>query len=122
MGRVMMSVSPVYYHMIINGEKRYEYRKKRCKNQITSIVLYITRPVSKIMGEIKVGAPIVGNPEKVWHMTEKGAGISRENLFTYCGKSGTIYAYPIKEVEIYEEPRQLQDYGKKYPPQLFYYL
>lgn len=122
MKKIMMSVSPVYFEQIVNGEKRYEYRKKRCRDTISAIVLYVGRPVSKVLGEIEVDEPIEGTPDEIWSATGDFSGVSKEMLLLYCNDKKTVYAYPIKRVNMYDKPRRLQEYGKKYPPQSFYYL
>lgn len=122
MKRVLMSITPEYFEKIANHVKCYEYRKRKCHFHIEAIVFYVRKPIGKIMGEVSVEEPIEGMPEEVWKLTGEKAGVSREELLAYCGRADWVYAYPIREVTIYDTPYMLEDFGRKWPPQSFYYL
>lgn len=52
--RVLLSIKPEFVEKIFSGEKLYEYRKATFKNEdISSVVIYSTMPVGKIVGEFK---------------------------------------------------------------------
>lgn len=121
MNRVLMSISQVYFKQIADGVKHYEYRKKKCKKHIDRIIFYVGKPVCRVCGEAVVREALAGESGIIWKMTRDGVGVSREEIFTYCGEGKILYAYPILAFEQYKQICTLKMFGKKYPPQSFYY-
>ena len=54
MCKLLMSINPEHVENILAGKKKYEFRKKKCKEQIDSIVIYSTAPVMKVVAEVEV--------------------------------------------------------------------
>ena len=52
MSTILMSIKPEYVNKIFDGTKRYEYRKKLCKQRIDKIIVYSSSPIKKIVGEL----------------------------------------------------------------------
>ena len=53
--KVLLSIKPEYAEKIFNGEKRFEYRRVIFKRKgITTVVVYVTAPISRIMGEFQI--------------------------------------------------------------------
>lgn len=49
MRTILLSFKPVYYDMLKNGEKVFEYRKRFCNEKVKAY-LYLGKPIQKIMG------------------------------------------------------------------------
>ena len=49
-----MSINPEYVEKILSGTKKYEFRKSKCKREVSEIIIYSTAPVSKVVGKVKV--------------------------------------------------------------------
>ena len=49
---VLLSIKPKYVKGIMNGNKRYEFRRSifRCREDIELVYIYSTSPVKKIVG------------------------------------------------------------------------
>ena len=122
MCEVIMSIKPAYVGKILSGEKLYEYRKKRCRRDIDSIIIYSTFPMKKIVAEVKVKGIIEGYPEDVWRKTYLNSGISKADYDEYFYGKDLAVAYVLGEINIFEKPRELQDYGKTYIPQSYCYV
>ena len=45
--KIIISINPEHVENIINGTKKYEYRTKAAKQDISSIIIYETVPVKK---------------------------------------------------------------------------
>lgn len=120
---ILLPIKPEYAEKIYHGNKKYEYRKSTIKSgQPGRIVIYETRPVCKITGEIKIGSVLTGNPETIWNKTNKYGGITKQNFdHYYKGKSKSV-AYEIVEARKYTKARELKEYGLKRAPQGFVYL
>ena len=65
---VLMSIKPSYAEMILNGIKRYEFRKRGFKKQIDKIFIYSTKPVSKIIGYFTFDKVLKGTPSEIWEI------------------------------------------------------
>ena len=43
--KVLLSIKPEFVEAIFSGEKLYEYRKAIFKKNVTTVVIYATKPV-----------------------------------------------------------------------------
>ena len=119
---ILLSINPVHVENIMNGTKRYEFRKKACKRQIDKILIYSTNPIMKIVGEAEVEDILIDNPETIWKKTEKKSGIDKAFFDQYYEHKQLAVAYKLRNVIRYEEPKELRDYGINNAPQSFQYI
>ena len=47
--KIIISINPEHVENIINGTKKYEYRTKAAKQDISSIIIYETKTKKKII-------------------------------------------------------------------------
>jgi predicted transcriptional regulator len=59
---------------------------------------------------------------EVLEQTKEYAGITYSFFRAYYKGKKKAVAYRLKNVEAYDEPRKLSDFGIEYPPQSFIYL
>jgi len=69
---ILLSINPNHVENILNGTKRYEFRKKVCKRHVDKILIYSTTPIMKVVGEAEVEEVLVDNPEAIWKKTKTG--------------------------------------------------
>lgn len=120
---ILLPIKPEYAEKIYHGTKKYEYRKSTIRSgQPGRIVLYETRPVCKITGEIKIGNVLSGDPETIWNKTNKYGGITKQDFDNYYKGKPKCIAYEIVEARKYEKAKELKEYGLKRAPQGFVYL
>lgn len=117
-----MSINPEHVDNIISGEKKFEFRKVKCKREIDSIVIYSTAPVMQVVAEVKVLDLIEGSPDFVWEKTCNGAGINKSFFDLYYNEKKIAFAYCLGKVKCFKKARSLADYGIKNAPQSFVYL
>ena len=122
MSTILISIRPEHVRSILNGTKRYEFRKVPCSREVDRMVIYSTSPVMKIVAEAEIRGIIEDDPESVWQRTEDGAGISREFFDRYYEGRETAVAFELGDVRKFDEPRELSQYGISNPPQSFIYL
>jgi predicted transcriptional regulator len=122
--KVLLSIKPEFAEKIFNGTKRVEFRRIIYRSdKITSIVVYASSPVQKIVGEFEVDEVLSGSPEYLWYETSKDAGISKTHFDQYFADKGIGYAIRIKSVKRYRDPLCLKlDFNISHPPQSFQYL
>jgi predicted transcriptional regulator len=107
---------------IFDGTKKYEFRKVRCKRDVTRIMIYCTYPVMKIVGEAAVSNILEDTPDELWKKTYAYAGIDREFFDNYFEGRERSVAYELGEVTRYDTMRDLSDLGLNAPPQSFTYI
>lgn len=122
MSKMLLSINPEHVENILNGSKKYEYRKVRCKSEISKIVIYSTFPIMRIVGEVEVLDIIVDDPEIIWKITSKASGISKHFFDDYFRNKSNAVAYKLGKVIIYNNPIQLEDLGISSAPQSFMYI
>lgn len=123
--RALISIKPEFVKKIFNGEKKFEYRKAVFRNSnMDSVVIYATKPFSKVVGEFKLKRILCDNPEKIWENTQEFSGISKEFFDQYFRNKEKAYALEITEVIQYKRPLSLKEFDQKIktPPQSFQYL
>lgn len=122
MCKILLSINPEYSSQILQGTKKYEFRRQIAKRQVDEIVIYSTFPEMKVVGSVKVNAVIQNTPEKLWEETKDFAGISKENFFSYFEGKNNAFAYKLGDVIEFNPPQRLVDYDVKVAPQSFIYL
>jgi len=122
MCKMLLSINPEYADKILSGEKKFEFRKVRCRPDINKIVIYVTSPVMQVVGEADVLDIIDDEPEIVWAKTSKHAGISREFYDSYYEGKNRAIAYKLGHINKYEIAFSLSDFGIRSAPQSFVYL
>ena len=122
MRRILLSIKPEYTEKIFSGEKKFEFRKNRCKSDVKKIIVYCTTPVMRVVGEADIAEVIEETPASVWEKTKSKAGISKEYYDSYFAGRATAVAYRLENVTRYATPRTLASYGVSAPPQSYMYL
>lgn len=122
MCKILLSINPQHVENILNGTKKYEYRKIKCKNAVDKIVIYSTAPIMKVVGEADVDEVLEDIPEKIWDKTQKYSGIDYKFFKKYYEGKEKAVAYKLSNIVEYCNKRELEEYGLSYAPQSFVYL
>ena len=120
--KILISINPEHVQNIIKGIKKYEYRKFAAKQDITSIVIYETTPVKRIVAEAEIIDVLMYSPEELWKLTKEESGISKAFFDEYFEGKEIAYAYKLGKIKVYDEPKTLLEYGIKSAPQSFVYI
>lgn len=122
--KVLLSIKPEFAEKILNGTKKFEFRKGIFKNNnITTVVIYATMPVGKVVGQFSIDEILANDPESLWVKTKKYAGISKNFFDSYYSGRETAYAIKVGEVERFAVPLPLSSLGDGIKaPQSFLYL
>lgn len=122
MSQMLLSINPEHVENILNGKKRFEFRKVRCKPNVNKIVIYATAPKKMVVGEAEIEEIIEDDINEVWRKTKEFAGITYNFYLAYYKGKKKAVAYRLRNVEIYDRPKNLSEYGVKHPPQSFIYI
>ena len=117
---ILLPVKPIYANKILNGKKKYEYRKTKPKKDINKIIIYSTSPIKKIIGEVQVIKIIELPKEELWNLTKNSSGINKKDYDKYFEKQEKAVAYELGKVTSYE--KDLSDIGICFTPQSYIYL
>lgn len=123
MCKVLMPIRPEYATKILKGSKKYEYRKNKFKrDNVDFIVIYVTSPVMKILGEVELLDTLVDSPANIWKVTSQRGGINKINYDKYFKGKEIAVAYALGKVKKYQQAKTLKDFNIDYYPQSYVYL
>lgn len=122
--RILLSIKPQYAEKIFSGSKRFEFRKAIHKNRdVTTVVVYATKPVGKVVGEFTVSGVHRDSPSQLWKKTKDASGISRCFFNDYFAGRNVGFAIEVKNAQLYSIPLDLVEVlPNGWPPQSFVYL
>lgn len=122
MSQMLLSINPEHVENILLGTKKFEFRKVRCKADISKIIIYATSPIMQVVAEAEVLGIIEDDPTAVWDLTAEFAGISKRFFDQYYQGREKAVAYRLGKVKKYTRPKALSDYGINFAPQSFVYV
>lgn len=102
---VFMPIKPEFADRILDGSKKYEFRKVAISAEVTHMVVYASSPIQRIIGIVEIGPVHQGSPTSTWEMTKSHAGISRNDFRRYF--SGKSQAFAIEINRVFKLQRQL---------------
>jgi len=121
---VLLSIKPKFAESIINGRKKYEFRKVIfSKKYVKHAYIYSTSPIKKIVGAFMINNIIEDSPCALWSQLKDGAGIAEEEFFDYFKNKEIGFALEIADVEKFETPMDPKIIFPDFvPPQSFCYI
>ena len=122
MSIILMSIKPEYVDKIFSGEKKYEYRKRLCKEKIDTIIVYSSSPIQKVVGELKIKQVLYDKKNVIWNKTNKYGGITKIKYDNYYENCGYVVAYEIEKAILYEKQKDLKDFNVRTAPQSYVYI
>ncbi len=120
--KILISINPEHVQNIIAGIKKYEYRKIAAKQDISSIIIYETTPIKRIVAEAEIIGVLELPPDELWEQTKNESGISKAFFDRYFDNRTVAFAYKLGKIKVYDTPKTLMDYGIKAAPQSFVYV
>jgi predicted transcriptional regulator len=78
-----MPIKPIYADRIVNGEKKFEYRRTMINDNLSHIIIYSSSPIKNIIAIAKVVKVHWGSPYGIWESTKYAAGITRKQYREY---------------------------------------
>ena len=122
--RILLSIKPHFADKIFSGTKRYEFRKAVHKNpNVTTVVVYATKPVGKVIGEFTVSSVYNDSPARLWRRTKTYSGISRQFFDQYFRGREYGFAIEVGDAKLYKSPLDIREIiPNGCPPQSFVYI
>lgn len=121
--KVLMPIKPKYANQILDGTKKFEYRKSKIKKEnVHSIIIYATAPVKKVIGEVEILEIIEDTPENIWNQTHEHGGMAKEDYDKYFKGRATAVAYVLGKTKRYTKEKSLAKFDICYYPQSYVYV
>lgn len=121
--KVVLSIKPQFANKIFDGTKKFEFRKAIFKNQnVTSVLVYASSPVQKVIGEFEIGEIFNFDLETLWNKTKEYSGITEDYFYEYFADKKSGFAIQIKNKKRFKTPKSLKDDYNLTPPQSFAYF
>ena len=122
--KILLSIKPEFVEKIISGEKKFEFRKTLPKREgITTVVVYSTMPVGKVVGEFTVKDTHSYSPESLWEKTKEFSGITKHFFDEYFSTKSLAHAFEIETFHLYETPLGIAEVlPSGTPPQSYCYI
>jgi predicted transcriptional regulator len=120
---VIMSIRPTFCKLILDGQKRYEYRKRVFnRSDVDKVYIYASKPISKVVGYFTIKRIICDSPSMVWDMTHREGGIKKKQFNDYFKGRNLAHAIEIDEVVKFDTPIDPREVIKDFTaPQNFTY-
>lgn len=122
--KILLSIKPEYAESILNGTKRYEFRRRvHTDERVHTVVIYATMPVGKVVGEFTIRGIHAEPPKILWNRTKEAAGITEAFFSEYFAGREVGYAIEIKKAKRYSRPKNLNEFlPSGIAPQSYAYL
>lgn len=121
--KVVLSIKPEFAFKIFDGSKKFEFRKTIFKNKdVTSVIVYASSPVQKVIGEFEIGKIFNNDLETLWSLTKEHSGITEDFFYEYFSEREKGFAIQVKNKKKYKEPKCLKTDFNLHPPQSFVYV
>lgn len=118
-----MSIHPQYANAILDGSKTVEFRKRGLAPDVTTVLVYATSPVQRVIGEFEIDRIVQMSPDDLWQEAGSLGGIDEATFRNYYGSrdraAGIVVAEPRRYLEAV--PLARLDPGVR-APQSFAYL
>ena len=121
---VLLSIKPRYAEAIMNGSKRYEFRKSVFRSDaVRDVFVYSTSPIQMIVGAFRMGKVIRDGPQNLWRMLHEYAGIDERDFFQYFEGRYKGFAIEVRSPQEFGDPIDPWALDPDFvPPQSFRYV
>lgn len=120
---VLLSIKPEFANAILDGTKKFEFRRSLFRRPTERVVLYASSPIRLVLGEFTIAEILIMKLDQLWRCTARYAGIEREYFDEYFLGLDHGHAIKVRNTRRYRVPLALRQHLKiQFPPQSFCYL
>lgn len=122
--KILLSIKPEYVERILDGTKRFEFRRRiHNRADVNAVLIYATMPVGRVVGEFTIERIHSQPPSSLWNRTKSQSGITRKFFREYFEGRKIAHAIEIKSVKKFDEPQPLSNYLQSgVAPQSYAYI
>lgn len=119
---VLLSIKPKYANQILNGNKRYEFRKSVFNyRDLEMVYIYSSSTIKRIVGAFAIKSIIEKHPVQLWNEWKDFSGIGEEDFFDFFRGKNKGFAIEIGDVEAFDLINPKDHIRNFVPPQSFCY-
>ena len=119
---VIFVIQPIFADKIFVFEKKYEFRKVKCRRNAWRAFIYESRSARCLVGEFEISNVYEGSLQEIWNLTKNYSGVSLSFYESYYKSANKAIAYEIRNPIRYIKPIPLKDIGLLNIPQSFMYI
>lgn len=105
---ILLSIREPYFQDMLEGNKKYEYRKM-FRKQPTKAIIYISKTKKSIVGMIDFAQPIIDTSAQIAHLAEQEGECAYQEMIDYLGEDKQGYAIPVNKIYLFEEEYKIHD-------------
>jgi len=118
-----MSIRPGFAEAILDLSKQVEFRKRPLAPDVTTVLIYATMPVGRIIGVFEVAGQQIASPTRLWEAHKGHAGIARAAYRDYYRGRRTAVGILVRDARRLARPIALTELDPRLiAPQSFVYL
>ena len=119
----LLAIKPKYAERIMSKQKKVEFRKGRFKESVTTVVVYASSPVKRVIGWFSVRYVDEDKPQNLWSRHGHYGGISRKDFKDYFDSHEIGFAIGVSSVKRLVRPVKLAELSSSLTaPQSFVYI
>ncbi|WP_411719974.1 ASCH domain-containing protein [Mycetocola sp.] len=103
----LMAIHPRYANAIMDGHKTVEFRKRSLADDIRTVWVYATAPVSRVIGRFTVEEIHKDTPGAIWDRFGDAGVIERDAFFRYYASNEAAVAIVVSNADRFPEPLAL---------------
>lgn len=124
MNQVIISLKPEYGELVLSGSKTVELRNRVVRIESgTTLWIYVTRPVGKIVAQARVRSVVYDSPPAIWTRYCEQMCIDQEGFADYVGGRDQVSALVLEDVRKMDTPITVGSIrrvvGAFHPPQFY---
>jgi predicted transcriptional regulator len=118
-----MSIHPRFAEAILSGAKGIEFRKRRLAPDVSTVLIYATRPVGMVVGVFEIAGYDIDSASALWDRHRHHAGIARREYRDYYRGSRRAIGILVRDNRALARPLALDELDPALTaPQSFRYL
>ena len=119
---VVLSIRPSHLDMFFDNKEYIFYRNHKFYRKFEKIYIYGTKPIYKLVGEIRVGRVSYDNKDRLWEITKEKSIIAKEDFDEFFANKNKAYAIKVINTIKYDKLKDLSEIDPKIkPPRRFCY-
>jgi predicted transcriptional regulator len=100
-----------------------EFRRSRIASDVSTVIVYATKPVGRIIGWFEVEEVVEGTPLALWRRFSSAGAIDRSSYLTYFREADRAFGIKVRRAKRFRTPRTLEQlHPGLRAPQSFQYV
>lgn len=107
----LLPIKPRFAEAIISGRKKVEFRKNPIRDGVRWVILYASRPVSKVVAYFEITTMDEGPLDDLWQRYSSLGAVNQKEYKDYFGEARRGVAIGVGKVYHLHQPQPLMVLG-----------